>query len=588
MAADRKQVFSRLHREWGYDEEILTASSRFRDRSIMKYLDGFPPGFVAKVPSLAKDVVDVGVNQIMAGETPSVRILLPPDAHRDAAIAKKHSEDLARKCQALLWYVETFGTETPFRGMIQHALGLGLGVLAYPILWQRWPDHPLQLKSGKTREGRNAAERAKVEKWQRTRTGLPIDVHAVHPRTALFDPDHDPIEDMIEEQLVSLGSFARDYPHLNLPERSTQKTAKLVTYCSAEEYGIWLNEKPLLLPKDGANAEGIAENTTGVLWYKIARGGFGDRTYKGEWDYAIKGILRDGRDMILGHITNYNVMEAIRQVYGFPEDDISGETLEQAQDEAPTSRGPSARWLHSSKVKRNIPQTPPVPQVVFQQLERQDEELGIHFGPYGDALRGIYQAETASGLRTRISLGKSPYRAAKQSTEQAASAFLMDVFYYVKKVLREPISFPGRDAIVTIRPDDIPDGARAVVDWAPPTPEEKGFELQDLLQKKEKDAASVRRILELDDDVDDVDEELANILADKTLAMPETLQMVSQMALADFQKRTGQPEQSTVPAVGADGFTPPGAQPPPPVLGGPQDMAQQQAGYFEPLLPRTS
>lgn len=530
MLEDRKDRFRYLHTEMGYDEDLIEASAKLHDPSIMKFLRGFPQGFIAKVPSIAKDVIDVGINSIV-GDTPVVTILLPPALHKDVDEARVHKRDLERKSNALLWYIETYSNETPFRGLVQHALSLGLATLAYPIIYKRWPKHPIR-----NRRPRTVSESKKVSEWQRTRMQLPFDVRVVHPRSSFFDPDHDPIENIIEEQTVSFSSYSKDYPHLHLPERGK---GILTTYCSEDYYGQWLDRKPLLTPQDGANPDGIAENSTHILWYRIATGGFGDRTYKAEWEYFIKGIIRDGRDLILGHITSYNVLEVIRQFYAFVPLDISGPTRSQAELEAPTEFGPGMIWAHSDEI-RNLPfQAPSVPEIVFKQLDLQQQELQVHFGPYGDALRGVYRSEPASSLRNRQSTAGRPYQQCRRNVERLAGSFLMDIFYYIKHVLKEPLTFPSEDSLITISPSDIPDGFRAIVSWSPPTPEERSMALQDLLKRAEAGSASMRRVLEEDDAIEDVDEEMAQILADRVMQSRAVTELLGGQATQRLSAKAG-------------------------------------------------
>lgn len=543
-AAERRTALSRLAGEMEIDETFVDAAATWNTGRMESYLYGLPKGLRAKVPPLAKDAVDIAVNQVFVGESPEVRVMIPPKTYRDPQKGREIRENLERKLQALLWYIETYTTETPLRSFTWDTLGLGQGVLWYPLSSDRWPADPFRLKDGRRREPKNAREREQERRWKSRRfRSLPWDVRSLHPRRVLFDTYNDPPEDVIVEEQVSLRKYAQRFPHVKATASGLQqnRAVPLLTYCSADWYGLWLDEQPLLTKKEGADEDGIAENTWGVLWAKFGRSGFGRQTYNGEWEYRIRGILRDVRDVIAMYVSAVNQVEAIRGAYAFPPMDISGPEHELAMLDRIVF-GPAVIYKHSEQVRIKAMELPQVPPVVLQSIDMMQRFLEIHVGP--EILRGVREGpETALGHEGRLSQAKAPLRPSRQSCQQGVAGMLMDMCQWVEHHEEDRLTFPDiGENIIELGPEDIPQVYRVTVNFAPPTSEEKARRQAERYQKMGNKVISRRHAMEWDDEIDDVEDELAEIYAETLLEQPALLEIVSQQASQQLRERLGLPE----------------------------------------------
>ena len=536
---ERRTTFSQMHTEMGHDETFLNATSRWRSNDMDQYVPDIPKGKRLKIPPIAKDAVDIQLNQVMVGETVGITVLLPPGVHRDPRLMQRRKEDLEKKLQALAWAIDTSKTESPLRQFMFDAIGLGLGVISHATAWDRWKPDPFLLKNGKTREQRNARERAVYRKWEtgRQRT-IPWDVKAVSPRRCFFDPWHDPPEDVIVEEKVSMRSYAARYPHLPQLQREDRLGA-LITFCSADEYGLWLEDVPLLTKKEKAQPDGVAENTSGIMWYKFAWSGFGHTSFDGQWAHRGKGILREARDVIAMYTAAINQMEVIRGVYAFPPLDAEGQTQQQAAEEtAGMMWGPGQIFPHSRDVKIKAFDIPEIPQAVFQSIEQHRNFLEIHFGP--EILRGVYAADTtATAQERRLAQAKTPLRPAQNSGEQAYAALLMDICYTITEEEERigTLVLPDRaGGIVELGVKDMIPGMRIVVDFAPPGLEDKARRQAERYDKLRLKIMSRRTVMGSDDEIDDVDEELADIDSDALMETNPVLELEGQAVVEQVQR----------------------------------------------------
>lgn len=571
---ERKSLFAKLHTEMGIDEVFLTCSGTWEDRRILTYLHGMPKGFIPKIPPIGKDAIDVGLNQIHVGDTPGVKVLLPPNPRANPEKVKEAARILEKKLQALLWHIDTYSPETPIRTFMAHTLGLGQGVLAHPVDWAKWPRDPFALKNGKRREPTTPQDREKERRYRQKRSrALPWDVRAVHPRRVLWDPYHPNPEDIITEERVNIATYERQYPAASLAGIGTGagRTATLITYCSEDYYGLWLNQTPLLTKKDGADSDGFADNTSGVLWYKLARGGFGYETFEGEWEHRIKGMLRDARDIIASRTAAYNQMQTIRGIHAFPVADFEGPTQADARMEAQGFvYGPGAVWEHSSQVQMKFVAQAQIPSIVFQSMDQDDQYIERHFGP--EALRGIYAADqTAQQQARRLSQAKAPLRPAQLSGEQAVAAMLTDMCAQVKDDMFDGVlTFNTQEDIIELSPSDIPDGIRIIVDFAPPTSDDIERMMDQRLARLQSKTISRHRIMASDPEIEDTLDEEAQILSEDLMSNPAVLDLLAASVKAGVQQE-----------LQARGMALPADQPPPD-QGPPPGMPPDQGAPMGP------
>lgn len=595
--AERRTRLSSLRAAMVKEEDFLLGTADGNRQRLLQHLTGLPPGMTGiKLLPIARDAVDVGKMQVVTGETPTITVELPEEAHRVDDREREAREELEDKLRALSWFVDRHG-QAVINELTEHTLAHGLGVLAFPYLPDKMPKHPLDGANPK-----DAEERALMARYSRARNeAFPFDVRVAHPTTVFWDLYHTQPEDVIEEQTVPSGAFAE---LLTEDERKVQ-SVKLVVYCSREWYGCWLGGRPLLTPDDGADGDGIAPNPTGILWYRFAYSGMGTNASDGDWLYRIKGLLRDGLDVIAAYITAYNQMENIRALHAFTTVEIIGETEEaRAKAKADSTFGPYGTWEHPPDVRMQYVNPPNVPQVIVAQLEEARRQLEVHFGP--EILRGIFRDDTATGQRTRLSQAKAPYRPTKQSVQDCWAGMLMDIQYMVKYVMDEALQIPSpAGGVVTLAPKDIVDNAWTMVDLSPPTQEEKGYKLEDVKAKRELGIISLRRaISDASDGEVDPEEELAQLDAEVLAESPQYQSMVYDAAVQLAAQKLGidpaaltggqspQPQgqsQEQQPApdqalVAGAGQPLPNGQPVPPVMGSPADMQQQMGQQMAPQM----
>lgn len=569
----RRSTFSSMHEEMRRDEVFLNATSVWQSGDLEQYVSSIPAGKRLQVPPTAIDAVNIQLNQVMVGETAGISVLLPPGVHRDPRRMQQAKEDLEKKLQALAWAIDTSRTESPLRQFMFDSLGLGLGVISHATAWDRWKPEPFVGKDGVRRKPRNAHERSVYRQWElsRQRT-IPWDVKAIPPRRCFFDPWHDPPEDVIVEEQVSVRAYAARYPQLG-QHWGADKKGTLLTFCSMDEYGLWLDDIPLLKKKDGAQPDGVAENTSGVMWYKFAWSGFGHQSHDGNWVHRGKGVLRDARDVIAMYIAAINQLEVIRSVYAFPPLEGIGPTQAQAEQEMRgMAWGPGQQFAHSDAVRIAVMQMPQVPQAVFQSIQSHQQLLEIHFGP--EILRGVVSAgETLGGQASRLAQAKAPLRTAQNSGEQAFAALLMDICHTISEEANRigPLVLPDRVGdIVELGPDDMIPGMRILVDFAPPGRDDKVRQEVERYDKLRLKIMSRRTVMASDAEIDNVDEELAEIDSDALMETPGVQELLGRAAGEQVQRELEAAGQLAPPAPPAPAPPAPPAPGAAPSVSGPQ------------------
>lgn len=565
----RRSQLSRLRIEWEHDDNFNEAGAAWDNQAMRQYFNGIPADTRIMMLSIADDIITTGLSQFIIGEHPSNTVVLPRSAHPDNPQGRKNREAHARRLQdahdALIWKIEMESTESPFRTVAYHQLGLGLGVLGYPILWDRWPKHPMRPKLGKDVPYRKpedlwaSEDRRKVSQWSRTRTGpLAFDVHAEHPRRVLFDIHHDPPEDVFIESNVLPGIYLDKYPELADKSLNTNspEAGPFLIYCSRDEYGLWYGNEPLLTVKDGATSEGFAKNRTGVLWYRMAQGGFGHQNYQNDWHVRIQGITRALRPVIITKIIDYNIMGIMRRMYGIPLLKMKATTLAEAAAAAGRiAFGTNSVFPYTDEVLEAV-ELPSINPVVFQEMGESDAMIERH--TWADVLRGANPAsETASGASQRLSQGQAVLRNLKRNHEQLIEGMLTDLDYMTKHELKEPIQLLSSSGeLIELDPDDVVDGMRNIVNSKPATAEEKMADRREMIALIDARLRSRYTALEQDPDVRDPDDEQARIMADAAMESEVWIQSIVAEALGQPMQEGGAEPAQTPLAPGQNGTQP--------------------------------
>lgn len=484
---ERRGILNTMHTAMTRDEEWFDAgTSDAAKQRVRGQLRGLPRQYEAKMIPLAYLGVMVGVNQIHTGESIEARWSIPEGRYEEEE-RKARENKMNRWLRGLVYTMDTFSTDSALRELVVKLIALGMGCLSYAIAYDRWPEPPFgYIGRGKDRRPREPRpdrpkDREKYAKWQRERArSFPFNIECVHPLNLFFDPHHAMPYDFIREELVSKSALQDITPELGVtqPSGDDAKTVKRITYVSPEWIGQWVDEAPLLKGKDVI--DGVAPNHTGLPLHRMAFGGFGTQVKSGDFASKGKGIIRDGRDLIVMKTVLLNTLERMRGVVAFPPLQVKGDDpAERAQVAGNITYGPGEILESPTTVQiQEFPEVK-VPAVVFQQMDQVDALLETHFGP--QILRGqSTPQETAQGQRNRFTIATSIYRAAQQAAQQVTAAVLMDLAYLVKYELREqcPVMY-GMDAtVVSVGPDDIDDGAMLVVDFTPPTQDEKAFKAE--------------------------------------------------------------------------------------------------------------
>ncbi len=546
----RKSVLGPLWTEMEHDENFLQAATQWGSRKMYQYFNGIPAEANLKMLSLAADLVTTGLSQYVIGEHPSIKVVLPAGVHRKEKKNETHIKDLQEALDALMWQILTYSVESPTQTVGQHALGLGRGVLAYPLIYERYPKHPMKNKYGKDAPYRkpegawSPSEAKRVSEYQQViGRAMPWDVHAVHPRRVAWDIHRDPPEDVMIESRVLPGIYLQKYPHLTgINPRG--RSAVFLEYCSKEHYGLWLNNQPLLTKKEGANSDGFAKNRTGILWYRMAEGGFGQQSFGNEWEHRVQGIVRGIRPAIISKMMDFNVLDIMRQGYGIPPMGVEAQSLPQAIEAARRIVfGMGQVWAHTTEERQHALELPKVPDVIFQQMDATDRLIEGHAWP--EVLKGsATPGEPASGQAQRLSQGKASLAIAKRNLDQMWAGCLEDICYMVKHELEEPITLLSKTrGLVTLDPDDIVDGMRIVFDSSPATSQEKAEQRREQLTLKDAGLRSTATLLKEDPDVLDPEEEAAQILADLAMQSEGIVGMIANEAAQRVTGGSMQPAQ---------------------------------------------
>ena len=483
MLQERRSILGPMHAAMQTDEDWFDAgTSDAAKQRVVGYLKGLPIGyreFVKLLPYAYLGVM-VGVNQIHVGESVEARARIPGGVYSEDV--RKEREALLRQwLTGLIYTMDTFSPDSVVRELVTKLIGLGMGCLSYNIAYDRWPAPPFGYvgrgKDRRPREPDKPKDREKYHRWQQERArAFPFTIEAVHPLNLFFDPHHVVPEDFIREEVISFNAALKIAPELGKvqPVGDQAQRATRTTYVSSEWIGQWVNEEPILKGRDVI--DGVGVNHSGLPLHRMAFGGFGTSVRSGDFASKGKGIIRDGRDLIIMKMVLMNTIDRIRGVIAFPPMEVIGDDPAERMAVMQTlTYGPGELLEHSTRVSLQPVPEIHIPSAVLIQSEQIDAGLETHFGP--QILRGQGSPqETAQGQRNRFTIATSIYRAAQQAAQQCVQAVLMDLLYLVKYELREPCPvMMGDGTVVSIGPDDIDDGVTVVVDFTPPTDDEKAF-----------------------------------------------------------------------------------------------------------------
>lgn len=565
LEAEAKRELAPAHDEIRIDFAYFHSAVTFWRTQLAAYIaksEYFPEGFILKTPPLAKFGVERAVNNVMTGAIPIPTVQYPSyeeaEPEDEAGGPRSKSAQARRLEQAfygILSHIARTKGQNPLRDMMTKLFAVGIGILAYPMDRHTYPDPPFGVDGkGNPRLGRNTpANREKLRQWKMQRErGLPWSVRSVNPLNCYFDPFNDPPEWVIEERKVNGRVLAAQYgKEAEFGHREQSWTGTLKEFCSPEYYGVFLDNKPLLDGKDGADLEGFAPNPVGKLWYEFAWAGMGDEQEHAEMVYRMQGLIRPNRPAVDMLITAINVLEAIRRVNAFPTIGFepmnpNGRAEDMSTKEIEDFRVTNSTWVH--KVwKQHLLELPQVPEALMRDFVEGEKLFEMGFGP--DVLSGKWRDETASGQLVRLEQARAPLLPGKASGEQAVANMLTNMALQTRDQIGERMErwakIQGRNMRVRLDPKDIHDDMMVEVDFTPPTQQERTARYQLLEGKYKAGAISLRRFVAQDDSqIVDIEDEIAEIMADAVMKDPKFVESIMQQAMPQPISPQPEPEPS--------------------------------------------
>ena len=595
MLEQRRATLATMHRQMLVADEWIHADE---DPSpIVKYIDrGFPRDHQWQVDSYAWTVLNRLVNQVSGGNAPQVTYELPKSYHRKEKKAKEHEKAIQAWAQGILYHI-AYLPENPFQDMLYQQLGPGLGALSSPLDYEGWGKPPENNRQ--TPEEEEEWEAFELRRSQR----IPWRVESLHPTWIFFDTAHNPPEDYIIEKPVSMRAMATQFPSLGLraEEQNDQATAKYVEYCSATEYGCWVNGEPVT-PNPKADAEGIAPNGLGHTWVSLAWSGLGKLDSTAAWHRRGVGMIQRGIGDFKALTFDDNFLNLVKRSmvpkYVATNPDGREAAEEETQDIDPLSPSVIALGKTTFRPLENLD----IPAAIVQDIQERKAGIAQKYGP--GVLSGEYQSEPASKFASRLEQARAPVRASKKNSEQAIAVSLMDMLWDVKHEpdLEDGVAVSYRKGAegpwesVELKPDQAVLGGRFVVDMSPLTPEEKAFKVEDAAQKEANGWWGKERAMKAGGEIDDTVEEMSQIAADRIMASPEFIGFQTmEVVIPGLRQKLGIPDPAIVAQEqaalgggmpqqqGGGAPLPPDVPvaPGPPLAGG-QEAAQRVGSMFAP------
>lgn len=570
------------------DQDFYDWSAEYASTVWRPYLKGFREGYRPVLPALAYLGVQRATNATVVGETPDVEVVLARGYKTKDEVVRKEAADLLRAWyQAVLYRTDTFSTETPIRDFFTKMYSLGLGVLCYPVNWERWEEPP--------ERGRTVAQRETYRLWERKRQrAFPWDVYSLHPRLLYFDTDHDPPRDFIVVDRVSIP-VGKELERVDSERKPSgeQDTSERVKYVGEDWYGEWVDREPFLEAGDGADEDGLAANSLHMPWIRMAYSGLGDKNETGNFVYRCQGLIRNARSIIIAKLQSLNIKLVALHHAAYPEIKFSGQGAEALRDKWAEEGGPGAALAdEGGEVQITLVPVPTIPREIFDIDRELNQMLETSLGP--ELLEGIGSpSETASGMRTRNMNARAPFAAPRQSGQQCIAAMLMDMSDQVRDVPQ----FKGGVTVqgVTLRPQDVVDHF-VRVNIAPPTEEERAFKRAAVMDDLKAGIITKEDAIRETRPSEDPAAYLEKIYVENLIAGLVGGPVAQEVLEVKFRERLGLPApvpaqpmdgNGAEPVVGASqGAAPMNVPQPEPSLGSPADVAQQVGQVVgAPLLP---
>lgn len=616
LLEERRALFAAMH------AAILDAEKWFfayeRNSPVLPDIrKGFPAGVDFDIPASGWQMVNRAKNSITSAEVPQALYELPDSYKDDHQQAADDEKAVQLADQAILHHVVTRSVVNPFDDALQNQLAVGLGVLYYPLDYDGLGEPP--------EHGRGTAE--EQEAWEayewRRAEALPWAVSSLHPTWVFPDPDDDDgAQDgvLLIERPVSLAAMQRRYPDLQLGAGNSStagagaggaagsgKTATWVEYISPAWYGCWVNGQAVT---PGGNADGLAPNHRGFVWAQLAWSGFGKTDRDGAWERRGIGLLQLGANNFRREAFNSNWLQLIKRAYIpklIAQGDTAADAAEETRDVDPSEpsmialgRTVSLSWL----------ETPDIPAALVADIRHNDQDRESLFGP--GVLSGENRSEPASKFSARLEQARGPYRTPAANMEQAIANFLNHCHWDLKhepdlhdgyrRTWRQGRGTEMRRYSVHLKPEQIHLGGKITIDLSPMTPQDKAFVAQEAIAKRDAGLISTDTAMKKGAEVDDTDEEWAQIIAEKVLQSDAVIGALGQKAVAVLGLLQPQPTpQQPPPPPGMPGMAagpagapmpaeeplPPGMPqtPPPPLGSGQEAMQQAQATYGSAFRP---
>lgn len=584
------------------DEEYWTASSQLWHGQLAAHIKKFPDGYELQIPGIVKWAVDVGLNQILVGDTPVVTIALPDGYTDDGRKAR-----LEQAAMGILYALDTYYGQ-PFRNMVAYGNALGLGILSFPIDRSQWPPHPYKTRvtPGMSREQRaialephTPAERERVRSWEwQRRRRLPWNVQALHPQILFYDFWNTQPQWYILEQQVSRAAMVAQYPHL-FKEQGVQEmfmgsvmpTSTLVTYISDDWWAVYLDGQPALTKAQGADPEGVARNRYGMTWIETAESGYGTADITNNPVFRIKGIIRDNRATFVKFISDFNLTEIAKLEYALPTLGMEGQG-EDGRDLALAAIDDfmlGRWWPHSNKTRQHKLDLPTIPEAIWRDVEYTKGLMELGIGP--EILRGIYQNETLGGQENRIDIANAIYKPLKVQIEHAIAAMLAKMFWQVKYELDDDLTVWARsedkEMPVLLQREDIVDGLTFHVDTSPSTQRERAMRKDGDIQDLSIKAISLKKYRARQGiyNSDEMEEQnYEDMLMQHPAIVDAIAGIVAEALTGEVQSAVGatrakQIEEGIPPAGGAPEAVPPAQQ----GAASPQESSQQGSPAMQPV-----
>lgn len=540
----RESALSALHQAMLEDEDYLNWASVSRGAAQV-YLSGLPDGYTPNYPPHAQAALQTGVNRMVSGALPDVRVTFPAGSFNhyrkeDREGKEREARDLmVRWVRADARHVLAKQVENVAREMAGKTVGLGQSAVFYPIDFSAWVDPPfgwlpLDEKTGEKKPAPprvdNAENRDKLRQWERARRrSYPWATRALHPTWVFWDLGHDPPRDYIIVEMVSPSSVAERFP--GRWALSEELTLERVTYVSDKWAGQWVDGVPVL--KGKGVVDGVAANQSGQPWVQMSFSGMGNLDAEGRWLHRIKGNIRDGRDTLLLMAKAWNWMACLSEMGAFPLMQGPRRQLEQLEF------GANAPGIEVEGQERGLSvlEPPKTPEQVFRLWEIATALFALQFG--AEVLRGEFKSEPMGSLRTRADLAGMPFEAPKVSLEQAWAAMVEHKLEMIKYVLHEGVTVEG----VTMRPSDVVEGVQIEIDMTPLTEADKATQREVGQADVALKAMTVEEFIRIHRGIDDAGAVMTAVAVEDMrtalLADPDAMMKIKEYYLAELEKELG-------------------------------------------------